>query len=177
MRKIEKSRQTQACQEHLSLCLSHWWQAFCFLVAECTSDWYYLHFSEYHWNIVSYFISTDNINDRALIKDKIIKNRIEQMTFEKRCQESLLKELEYSVQFSSVTQSCLTLCDPLNRSTPGLPVHHQLPEFTQTHVHRVNDAIQPSHPLSSPSPPATNPSQHQILFQWVNSSYEVAIVL
>ena len=69
-----------------------------------------------------------------------------------------------SVQFSSVTQLCLTLRDPMNRSTPGLPVHHQLPEFTQTHVHRVSDAIQPSHPLSSPSPPAPNPSQHQSLF-------------
>ena len=69
-----------------------------------------------------------------------------------------------SVQFSSVTQSCLTLCDPMNCSLPGLPVHHQLPEFTQTHV-RVSDAIQPSHPLSSPSPPALNPSQHQSLFQ------------
>ena len=68
-------------------------------------------------------------------------------------------------QFSSVTQSCPTLCDPMNRSTPGLPVHHQLPEFTQTHVHRVSDAIQPSHPLSSPSSPAPNPSQHQSLFQ------------
>ena len=66
-----------------------------------------------------------------------------------------------TVQFSSVSQSCPTLCDPMNRSTPGLPVHHQLPEFTQTHVHRVGDAIQPSHPLSSPSPPAPNPSQHQ----------------
>ena len=70
-----------------------------------------------------------------------------------------------SVQFSSVAQSCLTLCDPMNRSTPGLPVHHQLPEFTQTHVHRVGDAIQPSHPLLSPSPPALNLSQHQGLFQ------------
>ena len=70
-----------------------------------------------------------------------------------------------SVQFSSVAQSCLTLCYPMNRSTPGLPVHHQLPEFTQTHVHGVSDAIQPSHPLSSPSPPAPNPSQHQSLFQ------------
>ena len=66
-----------------------------------------------------------------------------------------------SVQFSSVTQSCPTLCDPMNRSTPGLPVHHQLPEFTQTHTHRVSDAIQPSHPWSSPSPPAPNPSQHE----------------
>ena len=82
-----------------------------------------------------------------------------------------------SAQFNSVTQSCLTLCDPMNRSTPGLPVHHQLPEFTQTHVHRVSDAIQPSRPLSSPSPPAPNPSQHQSLFQWVNSSHEVAKVL
>ena len=71
----------------------------------------------------------------------------------------------YSVQFSSVTQSCPTLCDPMNRSTPGLPVHHQLLEFTQTHVHRVSDARQPSHPLLSPSPPAPNPSQHQGLFQ------------
>ena len=69
------------------------------------------------------------------------------------------------VQFSSVAQLCPTLCDPMNCSTPGLPVHHQLPEFTETHVHRVSDAIQPSHPLSSPSPPAPNPSQHQSLFQ------------
>ena len=80
-------------------------------------------------------------------------------------------------QFSSVVQSCPTLCDPMNRSTPGLPVHHQLPEFTQTHVHWVGNAIQPSSPLSSPSPPAPNSSQHQRLFQWVNSSDEVAKVL
>ena len=73
--------------------------------------------------------------------------------------------------------SCPTLCDPMNRSTPGLPVHHQLPEFTQIHVHWVSDAIQPSHPLSSPSPPAPNPSQQQSLFQWVNSLHEVAKVL
>ena len=71
--------------------------------------------------------------------------------------------------FSSVAQSCPTLCDLMNRSMPGLPVHHQLPEFTQTHVHRVGDAIKPSHPLSSPSPPAPNPSQQQGLFQSVNS--------
>ena len=70
-----------------------------------------------------------------------------------------------SDQIRSVAQSCPTLCDPMNRSMPGLPVHHQLPEFTQTHVHRVSDPIQPSHPLSSPSPPARNPSQHQSLFQ------------
>ena len=68
------------------------------------------------------------------------------------------------VQFSSVAQSCPTLCDPMNRSMPGLSVHHQLPEFTQTHIHRVNDAIQPSHPLLSPSPPALNPSQHHSFY-------------
>ena len=83
----------------------------------------------------------------------------------------------YSVQFSSVAQSCPTLRDPMNHSTPGLPVHHQLPSFTQTHVHRVRDAIQPSHPLSSPSPPVLNPSQHQGFFQWVNSSHEMARIL
>ena len=82
-----------------------------------------------------------------------------------------------SVQFNSVAQSCPTLCDLMNRSTPGLPVHHQLPEFTQTHIHRVRDAIQPSHPLSSPFPPAPNPSQHQSLCQWVNSSHQVAKAL
>ena len=70
-----------------------------------------------------------------------------------------------ALQFSSVAQSCPTLCNPMNRSTPGLPVHHQLLEFTQTHVHRVSDAIQPSHPLLFPSPPAPNPSQHQSLFK------------
>ena len=84
---------------------------------------------------------------------------------------------KYILQIRSVAQSCPTLCNPMNRSTPGLPIHHQLPEFTQTHVHRVSDAIQSSHPLSSPSPPAPNPSQHQSLFQWVNSSHEVAKVL
>ena len=82
-----------------------------------------------------------------------------------------------SVQFSSVAQSCPTLCNPMNCSTPGLPVYHQLPEFTQTHIHPVSDAIQPSHPLSSPSPPAPNPSQQQSLFQWVNSLHEMAKVL
>ena len=80
-------------------------------------------------------------------------------------------------QFSSVTQSCLTLCDPMDCSTPGLPVHHQLLELAQTHVHRVGDAIQPSHPLLSPSPPAINLSQHQGLFQGVSSSHQVAKVL
>jgi len=89
----------------------------------------------------------------------------------KRCPTSLI------IQFSSVAQSCPTLFNPMNCSTPGLLVYHQLPEFTQTHVHQISDAIQPSHPLSSPSPPAPNLSQHQGLFQWVNSSHEVAKVL
>ena len=89
----------------------------------------------------------------------------------KRCSTLLI------IQFSSVAQSYPTLCNPMNCSTPGLPVHHQLPEFTQTYVHRVGGAIQPSHPLSSLSPPAPNPSQHQSLFQWVSSSHQVAKVL
>ena len=80
-------------------------------------------------------------------------------------------------QFSSVAQLCPTLYDPLDCSTPSFPVHHQLPELAQTHVHQVGDAIQPSHPLSSPSPPAFNLAQHQGLFHWVSSSYQVAKVL
>ena len=82
-----------------------------------------------------------------------------------------------TVLLSSVAQLCLTLCDPMDCSTPGLPVHHQLLEFTQIHVHRIGDAIQPSHPLSSPSPPTFNLSQHQGLLQWVSSSHQVAKVL
>ena len=81
------------------------------------------------------------------------------------------------VQFISVAQSCQTPCNPMDYSAPGFPVHHQLPELPQTHVHRVGDVIEPSHPLSSPSPPTPKPSQHQSLFQWVNSSHEVAKVL
>ena len=83
----------------------------------------------------------------------------------------------HSVHFNSVAQSCPTLSDLMNRSTPGLPVHHQPPEFTQTHVHWVSDAIQPSHSLSSPSLPTFNLSQHQGLLQWVSSSHQVAKVL
>ena len=98
----------------------------------------------------------------------------------RKSNQSILKEInpEYSLEvFSSVTQSCLTPCDPMDCSTPGLPVHHQLPEFTQTQVHWVSDAIQPSHPLSIPSPPSINLSQHQTLFQWVSSSHQVVKVL
>ena len=81
------------------------------------------------------------------------------------------------IQLSSVAQLCLTLCDPINCSMPGLPVHHQLPKLTGTHVHWVGDAIQPSHPLSSPSPPTFNLPQHQGLFKWVSSLQQVAKVL
>ena len=82
-----------------------------------------------------------------------------------------------SVQFSSVTQSCLTLCNPMDYSMPGLPVHHQLPKLAQNHVHWVGDAIQPPHPLSSSSPSAFNLSQHHSLFQWISSSHQEAKVL
>ena len=95
---------------------------------------------------------------------------------QKNCEEFHVISV-YNVFSSVQSLSRVRLCDPMNRSTPGLPVQHQLPEFTQTHVHRVSDAIQLSHPLSSPSPPAPNPSQHLSLFQWVNSSNEVAKVL
>ena len=84
---------------------------------------------------------------------------------------------KFGPQFSCSVVSDSWIRVPMNRSTPGLRVHHQLLEFTQTHVHQVSDAIQPSHPRSSPSPPAHNPSQHQGLFQWVNSSHDVAKVL
>ena len=94
--------------------------------------------------------------------------------YQHRPQKSTVVVFVHWNAISSVAQSYPTLCDSMNHSTSGLPVHHHLPESTQTHVHWVHDAIQPSHPLSSPSPPAPNPSQHQSLFQWVNSSHEVA---
>ena len=83
-----------------------------------------------------------------------------------------IEQFVFQFQFSSVAQLCATLCDPMNHSMPGPPVHHKLPEFTQTHVRRVGDAIHPSHPLLSPSPPAPNPSQHQGLFQQANSLHQ-----
>ena len=95
----------------------------------------------------------------------------------KRCLLLERKVMTNLIQFSSVSQSCLTLCNPMNHNTPGLPVHHQLPESTQTHVHWVGDAIQPSHPLLSPFPPALNLSQHQGLFRWVSSSHQVTKAL
>ena len=92
------------------------------------------------------------------------------------CMDEYIHVQIISVEFSSVTQQCLTLCNPMNCSSPGLPVHHQSPEFTQIHIHQVSDAIQPSHPLSSSSP-APSPSQHQIIFQRFNSSHELVKVL
>ena len=117
--------------------------------------------------------------DTVLIYNKLLFSITsnEQVEFEIKNAISLTLALLKIKYFSSVTQFCPTLCDPMNRSMPGLPVHHQLPEFTQTHIHWVGDATQPSHPLSSPSPPALNPSQHQGLFKWVRSSHQVAKVL
>ena len=93
-------------------------------------------------------------------------------------QQWYLKFADKSISFiHSVAQSCPTVCNPMNHNMPGLPVHHHLPEFTQTHIHWVSEANQPSHPRSSPSLPAPNPSQQQSLFQWVNSLHEVAKVL
>ena len=102
------------------------------------------------------------------VKDRNGMDLTEAEDIKKRWQEYTEELYKKDLQFSSVAQSCPTLCDPMNHSRPGLPVHHQLPESTQTHVYWVGDAIQPSHPLSSPSPPAPNPSQHQGLFQWIN---------
>ena len=119
--------------------------------------------------------------ERVWIKaNKIFISKTNELVFKmiSKIYKPLIKKTENGdVQFSSVTESCPTLCDHINHSMPGLPVHQQLPEFTQTHVHRAGDAIQPPHSLFSPSPPAPNPSQQQSLFQWVNSSHEVAKVL
>ena len=114
------------------------------------------------------------------------KRDVEQLEFtyclwEHKMKQSLWKTehqfLKCLISVQLDTQSCPTLCDPMDCSTPGFPVHHQLPKPTQIHVHRIGDAIQPSHPLSTPSPPAFNLSQHQGLFQWVGSSHQVAEVL
>ena len=131
-----------------------------------------------HNDSISVYISK-MINSVSLVNIYIFKNLYIQIFF--LCwgllRFILLATLKYTVQFSLVAQSSPTLCDLINHSMPGLPVHHQLPESTQTHVHWVGDAIQPSHPLSSPSPSALNLSQHQGLFKWVRSSHQVAKVL
>ena len=111
-------------------------------------------------------LADSNVKTSIVVQnDTFICTRLLYHMIESSVRPAALSPATYMVlQFSSVSQSCLTLCDPMNCSMPGLPVHHQLPEFTQTHIHRVGDAIRPSHPLSSPSPPAPNPSQHQGLF-------------
>ena len=115
--------------------------------------------------------------DRGWLKAGVCTGERPELGHVRLCLETVQRPLSHSVQFSCVAQSCPILCNPMNCSTPDLPVHHQLLEFTQTHIHWVSEAIQPSHPLSSPSPPAPNPSQHQSLLQWVNSSHQVAKVL
>ena len=126
------------------------------------------------------------LNIPANLENSAVATRLEKVNFhsntkERQCQRMsnyhTVALISHTSKFSSVAQSCPTLCDPTNHSMPGLPVHHQLPESTQTSVHWVSDAIQPSHPLSSPTPPALNLSQHQGLFKWVSSSHQVAKVL
>ena len=126
----------------------------------------------------------DPLEDGMAIAKAALKNKIADKDYRQSCHiiktmfhASILSSVTFIFQFSSVTQSNTTLCDPMDCSMPGFPDHHQLLEFTQTHVHWISDAIQPSHPLSSPSPPAFNLSQHQGLFQWVISSHQMARVL
>ena len=132
-----------------------WKQPMCPSVDKCIRKLWYIYTTEYYSAIKKN--TFESVLMRWMKLEPIIQSEVSQ---KEKHQYSI-----NSVQFSSVAQSCPTLCGPMNRSMPGLPVHHQPPEFTQTHVHRVSDAIQPSHPLSSPSPPAPNPSQHQNLFQ------------
>ena len=117
----------------------------------------------------------DNLEEMDKFLERYSLPKLNQEEIENMNRSITNTKIETVIQFSSVTQSCPTLCDPMNCSTPGLPVHHQLPEFTQTHVHWVSDAIQPSHPLLFPSPPTLNLSQHQDLFKWVSSLHQVAI--
>ena len=159
--------------EHLFLCLFALWMSYLETCLFRSSDHFWLDFFldiELHELYV-------NLGDESLVNSIICEYFLPfcKLPFHFVC--GFKKGSFTKHQIRSVAQSCLTLCDPMNCSTPGLPVPHQLPEFTQTQVHQVSDAIQPSHPLSYPSPPAPNPSQHQGLFQWVNSSHEVAKVL
>jgi len=134
------------------------------------------------WQIIILLLSMSTVNEKVYCKWKSKVKKNWGLDGKESCS-CFRNENDYLVSlymyFSSISvaQSCPTLCDPINHSMPGLPVHHHFREFTQTVVHRVGDAIQPSHLLSSPSPLAPNPSQHQSLFQWVNSSNEVAKVL
>ena len=139
------------------------------------------------WRNEAFQVPTQDLLNQNLLCNKILKWPLCTLKFWKHHSRTVKNiqgqrvckdfSINGSVQFSSVSQLCPTLCDPMNRSMPSLPVHHQILEFSQTHVHLLSDAIQQSHTLSSPSLPAPNPSQHQGLFQWVNSSHEVAKVL
>ena len=125
----------------------------------------------------AFFNFTVLMNMRSMVQRRLTEAE-KSKTHQNKMYTEHSSKLLYSVQFSSsVTQSCPTLCNPMNHSTPGLPVHHQLLESTQTHVHWVGDTIQPSYPLSSPFPHALNLSQHQGHFQWVSSSHQAAEVL
>ena len=129
---------------------------------------------------MNYNLSSVSLEKISVVQTSAVKSRKKRYShrwLEKLLTWGIIFNMFSSVQFSSVAQSCLTLCDPMDCCMPGLPVHHQLPELTQTLVHRVSDAIQPSHPLSSPSPLAVNLSQQQGLFKWVSYLHQVAKVL
>ena len=132
----------------------------------------FLQFFSCNWYLVSLWGREDAWYDFGFRKFTDVRFVTQDVVYPGEC-----SMCTWEVHFSSVTQSCPTVCDPMDYSTPGFPVHHQLPELTQTHVHQVSDAIQLSHPLLSPSPPAFDLSQHQGLFQWVSSLHQVAKVL
>ena len=163
-------------RERISVSKLGWCSLFCFLsLVEFLFHRFIMKYAylSFTWPHLFHLYITHGISMTCI---KICKPVVKLKTDRERERETDIDFLR-CYQFSSVAQLCLTLCDPMNRSTPGFPVHHHLPELAQTHVYQVGDAIQPSHPLLSPSPPAPNSSQHQGLFQWVNSSNEVARVL
>ena len=153
--RIERDMCTPMFITALFIIARTWKQPRCPSADEWIRKLWYIYTMEYHSAIKKN--AFESVLMRWMKLEPIIQSEVSQK-----------EKHQYSIrsdQIRSVAHSCPTLCDPMNRSMPGLPVHHQLPEFTQTHAHRVSDAIQPSHPLSSPSPPAPNPSQHQSFFQ------------
>ena len=127
------------------------------------------------WRINEVFISKTEYHSHQ--REQYNRNNTKLSFYQEANAEVLIMTQMSSVQFNSVTQSCPTLCNPMDCSMPGFPVYHHLPDFPHTYVHQVSDAIQTSHPLLSPSPPAINLSQHQGPFQWISSSHKVATVL